>query len=121
MSSTEVTVVVSDCAEEDARAVFATLDAAFTAEKAEKTTGPRSGSGATVWASAYDVAAPAEATPAAVAPLAHQVSVEAQGGYRAVDRVVAVLDSAFVIDTVGTAAGDQEKDIHLRIHGRAGV
>ncbi|MEU2392692.1 hypothetical protein [Streptomyces sp. NPDC007369] len=118
MSSTEVTVVVSDCAEEDARAVFAALDAAFTAEEATR---PRSGTGATVWTSAYDVAAPAEPTPPAPAPLAHQVSVEAQGGYRAVDRVVAVLDSAFVIDTVGTAAGDQEKDIHLRIHGRAGV
>ncbi|WP_438309900.1 hypothetical protein ACSHWO_02770 [Streptomyces sp. HUAS TT3] len=119
MSSTEVTVVVSDCAEEDARAVFATLDAAFTTER---TTRPRSGTGATVWTSAYDVATPGERSPTEpAAPLAHQVSVEAQGGYRAVDQLVAVLDSAYVIDTVGTAAGDQEKDIHLRLHGRAMV
>ncbi|MEW2413152.1 hypothetical protein AB0953_05450 [Streptomyces sp. NPDC046866] len=119
MSNTEVTVVVSDCAEEDARTVFAALGEAFTAEKSAL---PRSGGAAagaaTVWTSVYDVADPRGRAGQTPARLAHPVTLEAQGGYRAVDRVLAELDSAFVIDAVGTAAGDQEKDVHVRLHGR---
>ncbi|MEU3775792.1 hypothetical protein AB0F11_21745 [Streptomyces sp. NPDC032472] len=118
MSSTEVTVVISDCAEEDARVVLAALGGAFTTEKSTPRPGTGAASATTVWTSVYDVADAHGRAAQSPARLAHPVTLEAQGGYRAVDRVLAELDSAFVIDAVGTAAGDQEKDVHVRLHGR---
>ncbi|MFI8104496.1 hypothetical protein [Streptomyces sp. NPDC086023] len=114
MSGTEVTVVVSDCAEDDARTVLTALGETFTPDRAPSA---RSGGRATVWSSTFDVAHPKEHAAHAV-PLEHPVTVTAQGGYGAVDRVVAELGTVFAIDAQGSAAGDQEKDVHLRLHGR---
>ncbi|MEV7420033.1 hypothetical protein [Streptomyces sp. NPDC089919] len=122
MSSTDVTVVVSDCAADDARAVLSALGERFPAEGAPPAqaaaAAARTGA-ATVWSSVFDVGHPRERTAGAPpVALAHPVSVEAQGGYQAVDRLVGELGSVFEVESSGTAAGDQEKDVHLRIRGR---
>ncbi|WP_234331907.1 hypothetical protein [Streptomyces sp. NRRL S-87] len=122
MSSTEVTVVLSDCDEDDARVVLSTLEETFTPERAVAARGAapaRPGGATTVWASVFDVGHPRErAAAAGPVTLEHPVSVEAQGGYQAVDRLLAELGTVFEIEAAGTAAGDQEKDVHLRIRGR---
>ncbi|MCB5164278.1 hypothetical protein LG634_05420 [Streptomyces bambusae] len=118
MTSTEVTVVLGDCAETDARAVLAALGEAF--PSAEGPAGPAAGGGgATVWTSVFDVAAPGGHSPAGPVPLGRPVTVEAQGGYGAVDRLLAELAAVFAVEDQGTAAGDQEKDVHLRLRSRA--
>ncbi|MGW0391228.1 hypothetical protein ACWDYJ_10050 [Streptomyces sp. NPDC003042] len=104
--SEEVAVAVSDCSEQAGRTVLDVLEHAFHADSR-----PGTGGRATVWTATLDVARPRE--PAAPAHLDGRVSVGLQGGYRAVDQVLAALAEAFTIDMGGTAAGDQEKDVQL--------
>lgn len=70
----------------------------------------------TVWTSTFDVAEVRET--AEPVHLTAPVTVAAQGGYWAVDRLREALASAFAVEEEGMAAGDQEKDVVLRLATR---
>lgn len=113
----EVTVSLSRCGTQDARTVFDVLADAFDSDRPagdtpEQTEGPRP----TVWVTTVDVCEPRAA--AAPAHLSAPVTVDAQGGYWAVDRLRTHLTGAFAVSVVGTAAGDQEQEVRLRLESR---
>jgi hypothetical protein len=43
------------------------------------------------------------------------VTATFQGGYWAVDRLRAGLDSVFTVEDVGSTSGDQEQEVQLRL------
>ncbi|GGU46598.1 hypothetical protein GCM10010211_07730 [Streptomyces albospinus] len=112
--SAEVVVEVEGCTTEDAHAVFSALRTSFHSDRAaddvpEEMAGP----GATVWTSTFDVGERrAEAGPRR---LKGPVIVSLQGGYWAVDQLSAALKTAFAVRVLGMAAGDQEKEVELRL------
>ncbi|MFH8687253.1 hypothetical protein [Streptomyces sp. CB02115] len=113
----EVVVSLSGCDTQDARTVFDVLATAYASDHPMGET-PTSASGPrpTVWVTTVDVSEPrAAATPAR---LTAPVTVDAQGGYWAVDRLRSHLTGAFVVSVVGTAAGDQEEEVRLRLESR---
>lgn len=113
----EVQVEVTDCRAEDAHAVFGALNALFTSNRATEDV-PRGSPGVqpTVWAASVDVSKdPAEVEPCR---LTESVTVSLQGGYRAVHRLHAGLARTFAVQEVGSASGDQEKEVQLRLHTR---
>ncbi|MEU0134613.1 hypothetical protein ABZ172_11330 [Streptomyces sp. NPDC006296] len=112
--SDDVVVAVTGCPTEDARTVFDVLRRSFVSDRPAGDT-PESASDTrpTVWTATVDVSgAKAGAAPAR---LSAPVTVEAQGGYWAVDRLRRRLADAFTVRLVGTAAGDQEQEIRLRL------
>ncbi|MFJ6809580.1 hypothetical protein ACIQRK_26755 [Streptomyces anulatus] len=113
----EVVVSLSGCDTQDARTVFDVLATAFASDHPMGET-PTSASGPrpTVWVTTVDVSEPRAA--AAPARLIAPVTVDAQGGYWAVDRLRSHLTGAFVVRVVGTAAGDQEEEVRLRLESR---
>ncbi|MEU9163425.1 hypothetical protein AB0D29_24540 [Streptomyces sp. NPDC048424] len=116
-SAAEVVVTATHCSEEAARVLLEVLERAFPASSAEgvaREPGPHGRT--TVWCTTVDTADP----PVTTEPMGLDGTVEVglQGGPRAVDRVVAALTDAFVVEDRGTVAGDQEKEIDLLI--RAG-
>ncbi len=72
-----------------------------------------------VWSATYDVSAVREQ--AAPARLTEPVSVTLQGGYRAVDQLREQLESAFSVSEEGSASGDQEKELQLRLESGPGT
>ncbi|MGC5363478.1 hypothetical protein ACPXCE_17645 [Streptomyces sp. DT24] len=115
--SRDVTVSLSGCAEGDAQTVFAVLSTSFASDRApEDVPHEESRSHPTVWAATVDVSrTKAVAGPAT---LSAPVTVEAQGGYWAVDRLRQHLADAFTVRVIGTAAGDQEQEVRLRLESR---
>ncbi|MER7697947.1 MULTISPECIES: hypothetical protein [unclassified Streptomyces] len=113
----EVVVSLSRCDTQDARTVFDALAAAFASDHPMgETPEPESGSRPTVWVTTVDVS---EArTAAAPTRLTAPVTIDAQGGYWAVDRLRDHLTGAFAVSVVGTAAGDQEQEVRLRLESR---
>ncbi|MFJ4709243.1 hypothetical protein ACIP6I_30940 [Streptomyces anulatus] len=113
----EVVVSLSRCDTQDARTVFDVLATAFASDHPMgETPTPDAGPRPTVWVTTVDVSeARAAATPAR---LTAPVTVDAQGGYWAVDRLRSHLTGAFVVSVVGTAAGDQEEEVRLRLESR---
>nr|WP_203673424.1 MULTISPECIES: hypothetical protein [unclassified Streptomyces] len=67
----------------------------------------------TVWASTFEVTP--EHAPLAPARLSAAVEAGLQGGYWAVDEMLEALSAAFNVQERSTAAGDQEKDVQLRL------
>ncbi|MEV8535493.1 hypothetical protein [Streptomyces sp. NPDC051211] len=113
--SAEVVVLATQCSEEAARVLLDVLERAFPASSAkEPAREPGPHGNASVWSTTVNAAGPPRTTGAAVR-LEGTVRVGLQGGPRAVDRVLAALTDAFVVDGRGTAAGDQEKDVDLLI------
>lgn len=113
----EVLVSLSRCDLADARSVFGVLGSAFDSDRdagdePEATSGPRP----TVWVTTVDVSEPK--APAEPVTLSAPVTVDAQGGYWAVDRLRDHLTGAFAVRVVGTAAGDQEQEVRLRLENR---
>ncbi len=113
----EVLVSLSRCDLADARSVFGVLGSAFDSDRdagdePEATSGPCP----TVWVTTVDVSEPKAA--AHPVTLTAPVTVDAQGGYRAVDRLREHLTGAFAVRVVGTAAGDQEQEVRLRLENR---
>lgn len=115
--SAEVVVELESCAAQDAHAVFSALRTSFSSDRAaddvpEEMAGP----GATVWTSTFDVSErKAEAEPRR---LTAPVIVSLQGGYWAVDQLCKGLEPAFAVQILGMAAGDQEKEVELRLESR---
>ncbi|MEU9120927.1 hypothetical protein AB0C96_13885 [Streptomyces sp. NPDC048506] len=115
--SAEVVVELESCATQDAHAVFSALRTSFSSDRAaddvpEEMAGP----GATVWTTTFDVSElKATAEPRR---LTAPVVVSLQGGYWAVDQLCKGLESAFAVHVLGMAAGDQEKEVELRLESR---
>ncbi|MFJ8233693.1 hypothetical protein ACIQ9E_27620 [Streptomyces sp. NPDC094448] len=114
-----VVVTISNSAKEDAHAVFEVLRRAYACDR-EAGDRPEyvSEGHATVWTATFDVAT--ALAPAAPVRLTEPVEAEMQGGYWAVDRMTETLAAAFEVERRGTAAGDQEKDVQLRLLSRTG-
>ncbi|MER5465007.1 hypothetical protein ABT010_30855 [Streptomyces sp. NPDC002668] len=112
--TTPVVVTLSDCSKEDADTVFHVLAQSFTSDRADDdapqyTSHPHT----TVWTSTFEVS-PAHA-PAVPVQLTAPVEVGVQGTYWGVDRLGETLAASFVVQVEGMAAGDQEKDVQLRL------
>jgi len=113
----EVMVELESCATQDAHAVFSALRTTFSSDReADDVPEEMAGPGATVWTSTFDVSD----RKAAAEPrrLSAPVVVSLQGGYWAVDELCRGLESAFAVHVLGTAAGDQEKEVELRLETR---
>ncbi|MEU4348152.1 hypothetical protein [Streptomyces sp. NPDC023838] len=120
-----VQVVLSACSAADAETVLGLLrrcfstDAGATPERA-----PASGPAPTghdparpnVWTATFDTTR----VPEDVGPieLGDAVTVDVQGGPVAVARLRDVLRRTFEVEDAGTASGDQEVDLQLRLRGR---
>ncbi|MGW2177572.1 hypothetical protein ACWCXX_05635 [Streptomyces sp. NPDC001732] len=115
----EVSVVITGCEKDDARMVFDVLRAAFTTDRASVDV-PQdlADKRPTAWVVTVDVteARVVSGTVALGAP----VSVDAQGGYWAVERLRRSLAHAFDVQVVGTVSGDQEEEVCLRLRSRSG-
>lgn len=112
--TTPVVVTLSDCSKEDADTVFRVLAQSFASDRADDdapqyTSHPHT----TVWTSTFEVG-PTHA-PAVPVQLAAPCVVGVQGTYWGVDRLGETLAAAFVVQVEGMAAGDQEKDVQLRL------
>ncbi|MGW8994462.1 hypothetical protein ACWGRF_31660 [Streptomyces zhihengii] len=109
-----VVVTLTGCSPEDADTVFRALGRSYTSDRAAHETPTDTAEGHdTVWATTFDVSHPL-AGPEPVT-LAAPVTVELQGGYWAVDRMTETLNASFAVREEGMAAGDQEKDVQLRL------
>ena len=110
-------VTMSGCATEDAATVFDVLRRAFDSDRpAGDVPEEASPTRPTVWVATVDVS---EAKAAgAAARLSLPVTIDAQGSYWAVDRLRTHLKDTFAVRIVGTAAGDQEEEIRLRLDNR---
>ncbi|MFD7427115.1 hypothetical protein ACFV6Z_08640 [Streptomyces sp. NPDC059818] len=110
----EVSVVLSGCAKDDAGTVFDVLRAAFATDRASVDV-PQdvTGKQPTAWVATVDVAE--ERVVSGSVELAAPVTVDAQGGYWAVERLRHSLAGAFAVRVVGTVFGDQEEEVRLRL------
>lgn len=124
MSSTQeytapVVVTLSSCSKEDADTVFHVLARSYASDRADDDVPEYvSGAGTTVWTSTFEVSA--AHAPAEPVPLSAPVEAGIQGGYWAVDRLQEALADSFAVQDEGMAAGDQEKDIQLRLESGSG-
>lgn len=113
----QVTVTVDSCAKEDARTVFAALHTTFASDREPDDAPADAESGRPiVWAATFDVSRTLGLP--GPARLDKPVTVTAQGGYRAVDRLREGLAEAFSVRVVGTASGDQEEEVSLRLESQ---
>lgn len=110
----EVSVVLSGCAKGDAGTVFDVLRAAFATDRASVDV-PQdvTGKQPTAWVATVDVAE--ERVVSGLVELGAPVTVDAQGGYWAVERLRHSLAGAFAVRVVGTVSGDQEEEVRLRL------
>jgi len=114
-----VAVTLDSCCKEDAGAVLAALQASFSSDRAPEDAPADAPNGRPiVWAATFDVSR----TLGLPGPgrLSEPVVVTAQGGYRAVDRLRVGLAEAFSVRVIGTASGDQEEEVWLRVETAAG-
>ncbi|WP_299536103.1 hypothetical protein [uncultured Streptomyces sp.] len=110
----DIVVSLSDCGPADARAVFDVLSSLFVSDRsAEDVPADGNGPRPTVWTANVDVTE--DKGTAGPATLTAPVTVDAQGGYWAVDRLRTRLADAFSVNVVGKAAGDQEQEIRLEL------
>ena len=110
----EVAVTLDRCGKEDARAVLAALHASFPSDRspADAPADAPDG-GPIVWSATFDVSRTVGLAPPG--RLSEPVTLTAQGGYHAVDRLREGLAEAFAVRVVGTASGDQEEEVRLRL------
>jgi hypothetical protein len=111
--STHVTVLLTECAPQDARVVFDALAGRFPAEQeaGEITIGPLENP--TVWSATYD----AHETGGAQSHLAIAggVTADISGCPQPVIRLCRALGESFTVEDKGHAAGDQEVEVCLRL------
>ncbi|MFJ9029667.1 hypothetical protein ACIRQP_14260 [Streptomyces sp. NPDC102274] len=113
----DVVVALTGDEKEDARVVFGALRTAFACDRAADDV-PQvvAGGRPTVWIATFNVSeVRAEPRPAR---LRAPVVATLQGGYTAVDSLRKSLASAFTVRMVGTASGDQEEEVQLRLENR---
>jgi hypothetical protein len=115
--SAQVAVTLDGCAKEDAEVVLNTLATSFSSDRpADDPPQDAAGGAPTIWTTTYDVSTVLGVP--GPAKLSEPVTLTAQGGYRAVDRLRESLADAFSVSVVGTASGDQEQEAKLRLENR---
>ncbi|MFD5032285.1 hypothetical protein ACFVWX_07685 [Streptomyces sp. NPDC058220] len=113
----QVAVAFSGQVGEDAHAVFSVLRTAFASDRAaDDVPQDMPGKRPTVWTATFDVSD--VRTEPGPARLSAPVTLSLQGGYTAVDTVRKTLASAFAVRVLGTASGDQEEEVQLRLESR---
>ncbi|MEE1757482.1 hypothetical protein [Streptomyces sp. SP18CS02] len=114
----DVSVQLSECGRQDARAVFGTLERVFAGCDAGAP-GPESGSGKepTVWMATFDTSTRAGEHPQPPR-LATEVTALLTGGYHAVDEVEHALAELFDVKSSESVSGDQEKECRLLLASR---
>ncbi|KAF4409105.1 MULTISPECIES: hypothetical protein [Streptomyces] len=111
---THVSVQLTDCARQDADAVFSALGTAFPTVVEPSAHGPEAADGRpTVWSTTVDVERAGEIT--AGASLSGPVVADISGGYQAVEQVRRALKGCYHAEEEGGASGDQEKELRLRL------
>ncbi|WHM34484.1 hypothetical protein OH540_32365 [Streptomyces sp. BPPL-273] len=114
-----VSVELSGCRKEDARAVFDALCARYASS--DRHTGDATREyhevRPTVWLGTFDVA-DARRDESGPAALRESVDADVQGGYWAIERFRTTLDSLFTVHDLSTASGDQERELHVRLESR---
>ncbi|NJP44245.1 hypothetical protein [Actinacidiphila epipremni] len=113
----QVTVTLDRCGKEDAKAVLDALHTSFPCDSAsESAPGETAGDGPVVRTATFDVSR----TLALPGPgrLSAPVTLTAQGGYHAVDRLREGLAESFAVTVTGTASGDQEQEVAFRLDNR---
>lgn len=116
--SADVTVMLDSCAKEDARTVLDTLHTSFPCDRAADDA-PREApdGGSIVWTATFDVSRTL-ALPGGPVHLGGPVTLTAQGGCHAVDRLREDLAESFAVTVIGTALGDQEEEVGFRLGNR---
>ncbi|MEV0601967.1 hypothetical protein AB0I82_22035 [Streptomyces sp. NPDC050315] len=113
----EVTVECSGCRPEDAAAIFGALRTSFASDRAaDDVPHETSGAGPSVWTATFEVKHPRDMP--GPTQLSAPCMISLQGGYQAVDELRKALLPAFVVSVAGTAAGDQEEEVTLRLESR---
>ncbi|QNP74289.1 hypothetical protein IAG44_35770 [Streptomyces roseirectus] len=112
MGQETVSVEISGCHQDDARIVFDALCACFASDRTPDDVPRRlHETRPTVWLGTFEVVEPHACPPPA--HLSTTVEADAQGGYRAIDRLRITLDSLFTVHDLTTASGDQERELHV--------
>jgi hypothetical protein len=113
----EVVVALSGELKEDAHTVFGVLGTAFASDRApDDAPQDVAGGRPAVWTATFNVSD--VGTEPGPAQLTAPITATLQGGYTAVDSLRRTLASAFAVRVVGTASGDQEEEIKLRLASR---
>jgi hypothetical protein len=112
--SDQVAVTFDGGAKEDTRTVLDVLNTSFASDRKPDDIPEDSADGRPmIWSATFDVSRTL-GKPHPVR-LGEPLTLTAQGGYRAVDRLRETLAEAFAVRVVGTAAGDQEQEARLRL------
>ncbi|MGW3662065.1 hypothetical protein [Streptomyces sp. NPDC005141] len=112
-----VTVSLTGASEEDAATVFGVLRTAFPIDRpSDDVPHEQPGDRPPVWTSEFEPTE--ERIPTGATPLEGSVTATLQGGYVAVDQLCEALHGAFAVQEQGTASGDQEKEVDLRLRAK---
>ncbi|MGW1215059.1 hypothetical protein ACWD5F_36085 [Streptomyces sp. NPDC002499] len=108
------TVSLTGASKEDAATVFGVLRMAFPTDRPpEDVPQDQPGDRSAVWTAEFEPTQ--EWIPTGPIPLEGLVSATLQGSYVAVDRLREALDVAFAVQERGSASGDQENEVDLRL------
>lgn len=122
-SADHVSVHLTGCGHEDARAVFAALEAAFpegTGPARSETRAAAPGAGPTIWSMVVDARTRTPQGPEAVrAQPVMAVTADLFGAADPVRQVREELTAAFGVESLGTVPGEHELEVRLRLTGRA--
>ncbi|MEU8793218.1 hypothetical protein [Streptomyces sp. NPDC048643] len=109
-----VTVSLTGASKEDAATVFGVLRTAFPTDRpAEDVLQERPGEQHAVWTAEFEPTE--ERIPTGPTSLEGSVAATLQGGYVAVDLLCDALGGSFAVREQGSASGDQEKEVDLRL------
>ncbi|MBK3626933.1 hypothetical protein ACWC9X_15065 [Streptomyces asoensis] len=112
-----VSVEISGCSKEDARIVFDMLNECFESDRgSDEVPQQLHESRPMVWMGTFEVTEAHECAPPA--RLSSSVEADAQGGYWAIERLRATLDSVFEVRDLSSASGDQERELHVLLESR---
>ncbi|MFE1927241.1 hypothetical protein ACFW91_32385 [Streptomyces asoensis] len=112
-----VSVEISGCSKEDARIVFDMLNECFESDRgSDEVPQQLHESRPMVWMGTFEVTEAHECAPPA--RLSSSVEADAQGGYWAIERLRATLDSVFQVRDLSSASGDQERELHVLLESR---
>ncbi|CAM5244287.1 hypothetical protein GCM10010329_43950 [Streptomyces spiroverticillatus] len=112
-----VQVVLSDCTSDDAGTVLSALGSAFASGRSSDTPGGGPDAGSDTWTESFVAASDASGSLSGTG-LKGAVTAELQGTPVAVDRLRKALTSAFTVEEQGSASGDQEVELQLRLTAR---
>ncbi|MET7484416.1 hypothetical protein [Streptomyces sp. NPDC005538] len=108
------TVSLTGASKEDAAIVFDVLRTAFPTDRVvDDVPQEQPGGQSAVWTAEFEPTQ--EWIPTDPVPLEGSVSATLQGGYVAVDQLREALNVAFAVEERGTASGDQEQEVDLRL------